>query len=99
MVSDDVLRDLDNFVYYLFVEKMNEQAANAILADYDETIDKLTTVAGRLILLEDPEFAGKGYRKIRLQRHNYYLVYRVVEDTAVVYRMFHDLQDLDKALR
>ena len=99
LVSDDVLQDLDNFVYYLLVEKLNEQAANAVLEDYDETIDILATVAGRLKLLEDPEFAEKGYRKIRFQRHNYYLIYRIVEDSAVVYRMFHDLQDLDKALR
>ena len=98
-VSDEVLQDLDNFVYYLFVEKMNEQAARALLDDYDETIDQLSTVAGRLRILEDPEFAAMEYRKIRLQRHNYYLIYRVVDEKAVVYRMFHDLQDLDKALK
>ena len=27
VVTDDVQKDLDNFVYYLLVEKLNEQAA------------------------------------------------------------------------
>ena len=30
--------DLDSFVYYLLVEKMSIQAANALLQDYEETI-------------------------------------------------------------
>lgn len=99
IVTADAKDDLDNFVYYLLVEKMNSQAASAVLDDYDKTIDKLSEVAGRLKYLEDPELADIGYRKIRLKSHNYYLIYRVVGDTAVVYRMFHDLQDLDQALR
>ena len=32
--------DLDNFVYYLLVEKLNRQAAKAVLDDYDETIEE-----------------------------------------------------------
>ena len=49
--------------------------------------------------MEDPYLAALEYRKIRLWRHNYYFVYRVVDDTAIVDRMFHDLQDIDKALK
>ena len=33
ITTEDVQNDLDNFVYYLLVEKMNEQAANAVLSD------------------------------------------------------------------
>lgn len=98
IVTDDVERDLDNFVYYLLVEKMSDQAASALLDDYDETIIVLSKVAGSLKLLDDPELAAEGYRKIRLRRHNYYLLYRLDGDLAVVDRMFHDLQDLDKAM-
>ena len=47
-VTEDVEQDLDNYVYYLLVEKMNDQAATALLDDYDETIDELTKVAGSL---------------------------------------------------
>ena len=91
VVSDDVQDDLDNFVYYLLVEKLNRQAAKAVLDDYDETIEELSKVAGILRPLEDLDL--RDYRKIRLRRHNYYLLYRICGDLAIVDRMFHDLQD------
>ena len=97
IVTEDVQNDLDNFVYYLLVEKLNEQAAKAVLDDYDETIDELEKVAGSLKPSDDSELSE--YRKIRLRRHDYYLLYRLEGDTAVVDRMFHDLQDLDEAMK
>ena len=97
VVTEDVQNDLDNFVYYLLVEKLNDQSANALLDDYDETLDELVNVAGSLKSLEDPELME--YRKIRLRRHDYYLLYRLEGESAVVDRMFHDLQDLDKAMK
>lgn len=59
LASDEAQIDLDDFIYYLLVEKMSEQASAAQLLLY----------------------------------------YRVVGDTAVVDRVFHDLQDIDKALK
>ncbi|WP_044931798.1 type II toxin-antitoxin system RelE/ParE family toxin [Oribacterium sp. NK2B42] len=97
IVTDDVQNDLDNFVYYLLVEKLNEQAAKALLDDYDASIDRLSEVAGSLKHLEDPELSE--YRKLRLTKHDYYFLYRVVGNNAIVDRMFHDLQDLDKAMK
>ena len=97
ITTNDVQNDLDNFVYYLLVEKLNDQAAIALLDDYDETVDELANVAGSLKILDDPDLSE--YRKIRLRRHDYYLLYRLENDTAIVDRMFHDLQDLDKALK
>ena len=97
LATSDVQKDLDNFVYYLLVEKLNEQAAKAVLEDYDETINELANIAGTLKQLEDPQL--NEYRKIRLRRHDYYLLYRLDNDTAIVDRMFHDLQDLDRAMK
>ena len=97
VVTEDVQNDLDRFVYYLFVEKLNRQAAKAVLDDYDETINELSNIAGSLKLLEDPELSN--YRKIRFRRHNYYLLYRIQEDIVIIDRMFHDLQDVDNILK
>ena len=47
--------------------------------------------------MEDPDL--NEYKKIRLRRHDYYLLYRLEETTAIIDRMFHDLQDLDKAMK
>lgn len=97
VATEDVQNDLDRFVYYLLVEKLNNQAAKAVLDDYDETIEELSNIAGSLKPLEDPDLSK--YRKIRFRRHNYYLLYRIQEDIAIIDRMFHDLQDIDKALK
>ena len=97
VATEDVQNDLDRFVYYLLVEKLNNQAAKAVLDDYDETIAELANIAGSLKPLEDPDLSD--YRKIRFRRHNYYLLYRIQEDIAIIDRMFHDLQDIDKAMK
>ena len=68
LVTESVQQDLDNFVYYLLVEKLNEQAAKAVLDDYDETVEELAKVAGSLKVLEDPDLSN--YRKIRFRRHD-----------------------------
>ena len=65
--------------------------------DYDSTIEELKNVAGSLKNLEDPDL--QEYKKIRLKYHDYYLLYRIDGDVAIVERMFHDLQDLDKAMK
>ena len=97
VATEDVQNDLDRFVYYLLVEKLNKQAAMAVLDDYDETIEELSNIAGSLKHLEDPDLSN--YRKIRFRRHNYYLVYRIQQDIVIIDRMFHDLQDIDKAMK
>lgn len=35
----------------------------------------------------------------QIRRHDYYLIYSIEGDKAIVHRMFHDLQDLDRTLR
>lgn len=97
LATEDVKRDLDNFIYYILVEKLNEQAAKALLDDYVETVNELAICAGTLKPLDDMELAN--YRKIRLRRHNYYLLYRIENDIAIIDRMFHDLQDLDRIFK
>ena len=43
------------------MKKLNEQAATAVLDDFDETIDELSIIAGSLKTLDDPE--SSEYRK------------------------------------
>ena len=64
VVTDDVQDDLDNFVYYLLVEKLSRQAAKAVLDDYDETIEELSKVEelskiGNYIILSGTGGLGK----------------------------------------
>ena len=97
--TDDVEEDLSEFVQYLLFEKMSEQAANAVLEDYDETLGELEKVAGSLKLVDNPGLASLGYRRIYFKRHRYYFLYRVEGDVAIVDAMYHELQDPDNVMR
>ena len=91
--TDDVEEDLSEFVQYLLYEKMSEQAANAVIKDYDETLYELEKVAGSLKLVDNPRLAKLGYRRINFKRHRYYFLYRAEGEIAIVDAMYHVLQD------
>ena len=95
ITTDDAEEDLDRFVGCLLQEKKNEQAATAVLDDYEETVDKLEGLAGALGPVNNPRLAALGYRKILFQRHNYYLIYHIEDKKAIVDHMYHGLQDKD----
>ena len=75
LATDDVEEDLSEFVQYLLFEKMSKQAADAVLEDYDETLDELERVAGSLKTVDNPRLAKLGYRRINFKRHGYYFSY------------------------
>ena len=74
LATDDVEEDLSDFVQYLLFEKMSEQAASAVLEDFDETLNELERVAGSLKPVDNPRLAGLGYRRISFKRHRYFLL-------------------------
>ena len=95
ITTDDVEEDLDRFVEYLLYQKKNEQAATAVLDDFEETVDKLEGLAGALGPVNNPRLAALGYRKNLFQRHSYYLIYHIEGEKAIVDHMYHGLQDKD----
>lgn len=99
LATDDVEERLSEFVQYLLFEKMSEQAADALLEDYEETLDELERVAGSLKLVENPRLAKLGYRRINFKRHRYYFLYRLEGDIAIIDAMYHELQDQDNVMR
>ena len=99
LATDDVEEDLSGFVQYLLFEKMSEQAANAVIEDFDETLDELEKVAGSSKSVDNPRLARLGYRRLNFKRHNYYFLYRVEGDTAIVEGMYHELQDPNNIMR
>ena len=63
LATDDVEEDLSEFVQYLLFEKMSKQAADAVLEDYDETLDESGHLREDLHLLSqrrDHDGSGTG---------------------------------------
>lgn len=98
IISEEAETDLDNFLKYLLLEKKSEQAAVNLLDDFQATIQSLSLVAGSLKLCENPRLKALGYRRINFMSHDYFMLYRVVSDEAMVDSIFHSLQDYENKM-
>lgn len=76
----------------------NQQAATNVINDFDETIARLSHVAGSLKLCDDKILRAKGYRMVRFKKHQYIMVYTIDADVAYIEGIYHDLQDYENAL-
>lgn len=98
VVTSDAETDLDNFISYLLLEKMNEQAARNLLNDFEETKDMLSNVASSLKDCDNPILKQLGYKKINFRKHQYFMLYRIVGDIVIIDNIFHELQDYENHL-
>ena len=97
-LTPDAEEDLDRFIRYLLFEKKNAQAAANVLNDFESTKQSLARVASSLKLCENPRLKALGYRKMHFQTHRYFMLYRLVDHTAVIDNIFHDLQDYENRM-
>lgn len=96
VITEDAEADLDNFIHYLLFVKKSEQAAKNVLNDFEMTKTRLSMVAESLRDCENSKL--KGYKRINFMKHRYFIIYSVEGDQAVVYHVFHELQDCEKQL-
>lgn len=99
IVTDDAFEDLDNILYYILFILKNEQAAQNVLSDFDQTKQHLSHIADSLKLCENSRLREKGYRRLEFQKHSYFLLYRIEGDLAIIDAVFHDLLDFEKKMR
>lgn len=97
-ITEDALEDLDNILYYILFVLKNEQAAQNVLDDFALTQDRLSRIAGTIGLCENPHLRERGYRRLEFQKHNYFIMYRLEEGTAIVDAIFHDLEDFENRM-
>lgn len=91
--------DLEMFIAYLLFEKKNEQAAQNVLNDFEQTKDILSHIAGSLKVCDNERLKELEYRRINFQNHRYFMLYRVENDTVYVDGIFHELQDYENKLK
>lgn len=93
--TDTAREHARNILDYIYFELENIAAADSVRRDMQETAERLSHVAGALKMCDDPELRNLGYRTIRLKRHNYFMLYKVVGNQAYVVGIYHDLQDYE----
>lgn len=97
VITEHAKNQLREYLAYILRKFKNKQAAQAIRDDAKETKDILSRVASSNKLLENSKL--KGYRKIHFQRHSYVMLYRIIDDTAYVDFIFHELQDYENKIK
>ena len=92
-ITDFAFEQLNNITDYIFYNLMNPDAAERVLDDFENAMDKLRRTAGLFALCEEPELAQHGYRRYHFERHRYILLYRIVGQEIFIDRVYHELQD------
>ena len=100
-VTSTLDADADTLRHYLYIRTvlLNPQAADAYLDDYDETLEILSKSAGSLKIGDHPLMKSRGLRRINFVRHNYFLVYYIEGDEAVIVAVGHFDEDLKNVIR
>ena len=95
VITPPAKEQLDMYIGYTIRVFKNKQAAKAIRDDASNTKKRLADVAGSLALCENKILAKNGYRRILFDKHDFFMVYRIVDDMAIVDAMYHELQDYE----
>lgn len=99
IVSAQAQTHFREIINYLLYDLQNHQAAISVTDDFNDTVDRLSRVAGSLKLCEDDILRAKGYRTIHFHRHKYLMIYTVDGNRAFVEGIYHDLQDYERILQ
>lgn len=95
VIVSDAKEDLRRALNYLSNTKQSKQAAKNVKDDFVDTGKTLSVVAGSLKLCDNPKFAERGLRRINFKKHNYFMLYYIEDNTAVVTNIFHGMEDYE----
>lgn len=95
VITRDAKANLAQILHYLRHDLGNEQAARSVRDDILETKIRLSHIAGSLKLCENPHLRNLGYRTIHLKHHNYFILYKIIDNIVRVDGVYHDLQDYE----
>lgn len=95
VITRNAKEHLARILRYLKQDLGNEQAARSVRDDILETKIRLSHVAGNLKLCDNSKLRTLGYRIIHLKRHNYFMLYKIINNIVRVDGIYHDLQDYE----
>lgn len=95
VVTPDAEDDFECFLTYLLMKRNNPQAARHFIDDFEATKQRLATVAGSIKLCDNECLKQNGYRRLNFIEMDYFVLFRIVGDTVIIDKVFHDLQDYE----
>lgn len=89
VISKNANENIDNIIDYVVNNLYDLQAARLILDDIETAYKKLEDSAEIYALCNDSYLASKGYRKLLLDKHNYVILYQLVNNEVRIGGVFH----------
>ncbi|MBQ9403167.1 type II toxin-antitoxin system RelE/ParE family toxin [Candidatus Saccharibacteria bacterium] len=98
VVSETAEKKFADSLDYILYNYCDIFAIHRMIDDYEETLERLSYLAGSLGLSNNPKLAKNGYGIIHFKHYKYYMVYRVNDKTVEVIGIYHTLEDADLGL-
>ena len=95
MILSEAQRDLQKRIDYIVFVLKNKQAAKSVMLDYNNTIKVLSNIAGSIREPENKLLQERQLKRLNLLKHDYYLLFKISENTAIVTNVFHALEDIE----
>lgn len=96
VVLQSAKQDFEDILWYLIKVLKSPQAAESLLAEYDEAILRLSEQPDICRLCSHPYLASKSYRAYYFK--NYVLLYKWMDETVYLSHFFHQRQDYAKLI-
>ena len=91
--------DLRRHIAYLRFVLKNQQAAKSVWDDYVASRKRLAITAESLDEPESEKLRLRGLKRKNLEKHNYFMLFRIEGDTVVITNIFHSREDFENKLR
>ncbi len=98
VIAPSAKKDIKRYIGYLADVKKSKQAAQALFDDYRKTKKRLADVAGMIKESDNEKIRARDLKRLNFDKHNYFLLFRVKEDTVEIVAIFHSLEDYENKL-
>lgn len=99
VITPDAEEDLKRYLRYLKNVKLNPYAAKSVAEDYIATKKQLSAVAGSIGKPDSEKLCERGLKRINFLKHDYFILYKLKDDKAIITNIFHALEDHENKLK
>ena len=99
VITIDAENDFNRHIKYILEKFFNNQAATSVTNDFEETKNILAKAAGSIQYCENAKLKALGYKRINYLYHDYFMLFRVVGNMAIVDNIFHFKEDYENKIK
>jgi len=100
IVTPDAKEELKEYLSYLRNVKKNPQAVRNILEDFRATTNTLSKMADSIAEPASEKLKSRKEKRLNfVNGHNYFVLYKIVDEKVYITDVFHMLEDFESKLR